>query len=37
MGGIKLVLEEISCNDVDWIHVAQDRDQRQAAVNTLMN
>jgi hypothetical protein len=25
------------CEDADWIHLAQDRDQRRALVNTVMN
>jgi hypothetical protein len=27
---------EIGCEGVDWIHLAQDRDQWQAVVNTVM-
>jgi len=30
-------LNEVSWEGVDWIHVNQDRDQRQSLVNTLMN
>jgi hypothetical protein len=30
-------LREISCKDVDWIYLAQDRDQWQALVNMEMN
>jgi len=30
-------LREIGCNDVDWIHVAQDIDRLWALVNTVMN
>jgi hypothetical protein len=34
---IKMDLIEIRWGDVDWIHVAQDRDQWRALVNTVMN
>jgi CRISPR/Cas system-associated protein Cas7 (RAMP superfamily) len=30
-------LREIGFEDVDWIHLAQDRDRLRALVNTLMN
>jgi len=30
-------LNEIGCGGVDWIHLAQDRDQWWALVNTVMN
>jgi hypothetical protein len=30
-------LREIGLEGVDWIHLAQDRDQWQALVNTVMN
>jgi hypothetical protein len=30
-------LREVGWEVVDWVHLAQDRDQRQAAVNTVMN
>jgi len=30
-------LWEIGWEGVDWIHLAQDRDQRWALVNTVMN
>jgi len=30
-------LREIGCEDVDWIHLAQDRDQWHALVNMVMN
>jgi hypothetical protein len=33
---IKMDLEEIGCEVVDWIHLAQDRDQWRALVNTVM-
>jgi hypothetical protein len=29
--------KEISCDDVDFIHLAQDRNQFRALVNTVMN
>jgi hypothetical protein len=28
---------EIGFGDMDWIHLAQDRDRRRALVNTVMN
>jgi hypothetical protein len=34
---IKMDLKEIECGDMDWINLADDRDQRQALVNTIMN
>jgi hypothetical protein len=34
---IKLVLREIGWDGMDCIHLAQDRDQRRALVNTVMN
>jgi hypothetical protein len=34
---IKMDLREIGFGDVDWIHLAQDRDRWQALVNTVMN
>jgi hypothetical protein len=33
----KLELREIGCDDIDWIDVAQDRDQWRALVNTVLN
>jgi hypothetical protein len=30
-------LTEIGWGGMDWIHLAQDRDQRRASVNTVMN
>jgi len=30
-------VREIKLEGVDWIHVSQDRDQRRAVVNILMN
>jgi hypothetical protein len=34
---IKVDLREIGFGDVNWIHLAQDRDRWQALVNTVMN
>jgi len=34
---IRMNLREIGWREVDWILVAQDRDQSQAVVNTVMN
>jgi hypothetical protein len=34
---IKIHLKEIGCEDVDSIHVAQDRSQWWVLVNTVMN
>jgi hypothetical protein len=34
---IKMVLREIGWDGMDWIGVAQDRDQWRALVNTVMN
>jgi hypothetical protein len=34
---IKMDLREIGCDGVDWIDLAQDRDQWRALVNTVMN
>jgi hypothetical protein len=30
-------LREIEWEDVDWVHLTQDRDRLQAVVNTIMN
>jgi hypothetical protein len=35
-GNIKVDLKEIGCEDVDWIHLAQDRLFWWAVVNTIM-
>jgi hypothetical protein len=35
-GNIKINFREIGCEDVDGIHLAQDRVQWQALVNTVM-
>jgi hypothetical protein len=34
---IKMDLMEIGWEDVDWMHVGQDRDQWRVLVNTVMN
>jgi hypothetical protein len=34
---IKMDLREIGCDGMDWIDLAQDRDQWRALVNTVMN
>jgi hypothetical protein len=34
---IRMVLREIGWEGMDWIHLAQDGDNRQAAVNTVTN
>jgi hypothetical protein len=34
---ITMDLREIGFGDVDWIHLAQDRDRWRALVNTVMN
>jgi hypothetical protein len=34
---IKMDLREIGFGDVDWIHLAQDRNRWRALVNTVMN
>jgi hypothetical protein len=34
---IKMDLREMGFGDVDWVHLAQDRDRWRALVNTVMN
>jgi len=34
---IKVALKEIGCEDVDWIHLVQDRIQWQAVMNMVIN
>jgi hypothetical protein len=36
-GNIRMDLREIGLEGVDWMHLAQDRDQWWAVVNTVMN
>jgi hypothetical protein len=33
---VKMVLREAGCGRIDWIHLAQDKDQWRALVNTVM-
>jgi hypothetical protein len=35
--GIKMDLREIGWGDVEWIHLAQDRDRWRAVVSAVMN
>jgi hypothetical protein len=35
--GIRMDLREIDWGDVEWIHLAQDRDRWRAVVNAVMN
>jgi len=35
-GNIKMDLQEMGCEDMDWIDLAQDRDRRRAFVNAVM-
>jgi hypothetical protein len=34
---IKMDVREIGCDDIDWIYLAQDRDQWRALVRAVMN
>jgi hypothetical protein len=34
---LEWILREMGWEGVEWIHLAQDRDQWQAVVNTVMN
>jgi len=36
-GNIKMDLQEMGCEDMNWIDVAQDRDRWHTPVNTVMN
>jgi len=35
--GIRMDLREVWVEDVDWIHLAQDKDQWRAVVTTVIN
>jgi hypothetical protein len=37
MDNIKMDLREIEWDGLDWIHMAQDRDQWRVLVNTVLN
>jgi hypothetical protein len=37
VNNIKIDLREIGWDDIDWIDLAQDRDQWKALVNAVMN
>jgi hypothetical protein len=37
MDHIKMDLRETGCDGVDWMELAQDRDQWRALVNTVVN
>jgi hypothetical protein len=37
LDNIKMDLREIGLDEVDWIDMAQDRDQWRALVNTVLN
>jgi hypothetical protein len=32
-----MVLQEVGCEDMDWIDLAQDRNRRRALVDVIMN
>jgi len=34
---IKMDLQEVGCESVDWIDLAQDRDRWRAVINVVMN
>jgi hypothetical protein len=34
---MKRNLKDIGCGDINWIHLAQDRDQWRALVKTVLN
>jgi hypothetical protein len=37
VGNIKIHLSELECDGMDWIDLAQDKDQWRAPVNMVMN
>jgi hypothetical protein len=37
VGDIKMDLTKIGCGGMNWIDLAQDRDQRKALMNTVTN
>jgi hypothetical protein len=37
MNNIRMDLIEVGLGDVDWIHLAQDRDRWRALVNSVLN
>jgi hypothetical protein len=36
-GNIKMDLKEMRCKGVDWLHLAEERDQLQELVNLVVN
>jgi hypothetical protein len=34
---IKMDIQEVECEDMDWIELAQDREQWRSLLNTVMN
>jgi hypothetical protein len=34
---IKMYLQDVGCDVMDWIEIAQDKDRRQALFNAIMN